>query len=94
MNEQSAITNGNLEGNSMFFGTSTSEVVARSRLTLPATDFSGWNNDDGRTVISGTPWFYTGGMSMQEANAGIFSTSRRNAAADYSVSHRTILLGY
>ncbi|MCL2002296.1 hypothetical protein FWG76_02725 [Candidatus Saccharibacteria bacterium] len=89
MSSVSAIINGGLSGNSRFFGSNTSELVAQP------TDTGSWNVGFTRTINQSSPWQYFGGMaSSMGSGAGVLSFAVSTGGVNTSASHRTILLGY
>jgi hypothetical protein len=89
VNSDSAIYNGGLAGNSLFFGTATAEVVS------VAVYNGGWNGDRAQPPESAWPWFRNGGGADAGAAAGIVTFYRHSGGAGNTYGYgRTILSGY
>ncbi|MCL2002259.1 hypothetical protein FWG76_02535 [Candidatus Saccharibacteria bacterium] len=88
-----AIASGALAGNSLFFGTSTSETTSAP---IQIGSWSGgWNSDYAPSVYTSAPWWLAGNDSNRGVGAGVFALSYFSGAGNNGEnSHRTILLGY
>ena len=90
MNEGTAIANGRLANNSLFFGDSLAETLSNS------VDGGAWNRGRVRSTGSTQPWLIRGGIVEGGIAAGVFAFIAAIQAGGTSniYSHRTILLGY
>jgi hypothetical protein len=90
VDNNTAIRVGGLSGDSLFFGSGTSEILSVNIAR------GGWNGDRDYSVGTAYPWFYNGGVanSSSGAGAGVFSFEWHDGVALAPVSHRTILSGY
>jgi hypothetical protein len=89
VNSETAIRNGGLAGNPLFFGSSTAETIST------ATNTGSWNGDHAYSVHSTESWATPGGGTSNNGSAaGIFNSENLNGSAFNTRSHRTILSGY
>ncbi|MCL2002009.1 hypothetical protein FWG76_01225 [Candidatus Saccharibacteria bacterium] len=90
MSANSAIGNGRLSNNPLFFGTALAETISNNLANV-----GGWNGDRANNVYSAAAYSLRGGrIDLGLIDSGIFAFGTSAGGSQNFSSHRTILLGY